>query len=46
MKLLIRLQNHKTFCMLNSDEHEIYLANKHLNAIICWYFNIQDKFHA
>ena len=30
---LIRPQGYKTFSMLNTAEHEIYLANK-------WHFNI------
>ena len=30
----------KLFSMLNSAEHEIYLAHKGQNANNCWHFNI------
>ena len=35
-----RPRGYKTFCMLNSAEHEIYPAHKCYNADNCWYFNI------
>ena len=38
----------KLFFMLNSDEHEIFSANKYENANNSWHFHIykQRKFHA
>ena len=42
-------QGYKKFFMLNSAEHEIYPANKCLNANnqYCWHFNIYklDKYN-
>ena len=36
----LRAWGYKTFFVLNSFEHEIFPANKYLNANDCWHFNI------
>ena len=37
---LIWPQGYKTFFMLNSAEHEVFSANKYVNANNSWHFHI------
>ena len=42
-----RPRGYKTFSVLSSAEHEIFLADKYENTNFCWHFHIDKyrKFH-